>query len=99
VREALAEERERLLPPPQNRFECDHVRAVMSGKQPYVRFDRNNYSIPHDRIRQPLILIASESSVRITDGIGNELAKHPRSYDSGVVVEPTTLPKPALRRA
>ena len=59
----------------------------MSGKQPYVRFDRNDYSIPHDRIRQPLTLIASESSVRITDGIGNELAKHPRSYDSGVVVE------------
>jgi transposase len=87
VHEALAEERERLLPLPQNRFGCDHVRAVMSGKQPYVRFDRNDYSIPHDRIRQPLTLIASESSVRITDGIGNELAKHPRSYDSGVVVE------------
>lgn len=52
VAAALVDERERLLPLPAGRFECDHVRPVASGKQPYVRFDRNDYSIPHDRIRQ-----------------------------------------------
>lgn len=83
---ALADERARLLPLPARRFECDHVRPVASGKQPYVRFDRNDYSIPHDRIRQPLTLIASEAEVRITDGV-TELARHARSYDAGVVVE------------
>jgi transposase len=87
VRDALADERERLLPLPDHRFECDHVRPVTSGKQPYVRFDRNDYSIPHDRIRQSLTLIASETEIRLTDGVGNELARHRRSYDSGVVVE------------
>jgi transposase len=87
VREALTEERERLLPLPAHRFATDHVRPVASGKQPYVRFDRNDYSIPHDRIRQPLTLIASESEVRITDAVGTILAAHRRSYDSGVVVE------------
>jgi transposase len=86
VRDALAEERGRLLPLPAQRFECDHVRPVASGKQPYVRFDRNDYSIPHDRIRQPLTLIASETAIRITDGVA-VLATHPRSYDSAVVVE------------
>jgi len=87
VRDALAEERERLLPLPASRFECDHVRPVASGKQPYVRFDRNDYSIPHDRIRQPLTLIASETEIRVTDAVGAVLARHPRSYDSAVVVE------------
>jgi hypothetical protein len=28
-----------------------------------------------------------ETEIRITDGIGNELARHRRSYDSGVVIE------------
>jgi transposase len=87
VGDALAEEHERLLPLPEHRFACDHVRPVVSGKQPYVRFDRNDYSIPHDRIRQPLTLVASETDVRITDAVGAVLATHRRSYDSGVVVE------------
>jgi len=76
VRDALAEERERLLPLPASRFECDHVRPIASGKQPYVRFDRNDYSIPRDRIRQALTLIASETEIRVTDVIGAELARH-----------------------
>jgi transposase len=93
VRDALADERARLLPLPAEHFECGHVRPVASGKQPYVRFDRNDYSIPHDRIRQTLTLIASETQVRITDGV-TELARHARSYDAGVVIEdPTHLEK------
>jgi transposase len=102
VRDALVDERARLLPLPASRFECDHVRPVASGKQPYVRFDRNDYSIPHDRIRQPLTLIASEGDVRITDAVGVVLAQHARSYDSNVVVEdPAHLEKltAAKRRA
>jgi transposase len=102
VRDALADERERLLPLPGGRFECDHVRPVVSGKQPYVRFDRNDYSIPHDRIRQPLTLIASETEIRITDAVGTVLATHRRSYDAGVVIEdPAHLEKltAAKRRA
>src|SRR5207244_1100180 len=45
VRDALADERARLLPLPEHRFETDMVRAVASGKQPYIRFDLNDYSI------------------------------------------------------
>jgi transposase len=102
VSDALAEERDRLLPLPEHRFATDHVRPVVSGKQPYVRFDRNDYSIPHDRIRQPLTLIASETEVRISDAVGGVLATHRRSYDSCVVVEdPAHLEKltAAKRRA
>jgi transposase len=80
VCDALAEEQPRLLPLPEHPFECDLVRGVSSGKTPYIRFERNDYSIPHDRIRKPLTLIASESTVRIVDGT-TVLARHERSYD------------------
>jgi transposase len=47
VYEALDEERERLLKLPHHPFPTDTVRGAISGKTPYVRFDRNDYSIPH----------------------------------------------------
>lgn len=86
VRQALEEERARLLPLPEHVFECDLVRPVVSGKTPYVRFDRNDYSIPHTHVRRPLTLVASETLVRIFDGT-TELARHVRTYDHRRVVE------------
>jgi transposase len=87
VGDALVAERERLLPLPAHRFETHVVRAVASGKQPYVRFDLNDYSIPHQLVRQSLTLIASETEVRIVDAVGAEVARHARSYDRGAVIE------------
>jgi transposase len=86
VAEALAEEQPRLLPLPQHPFPCALVRAVTSGKTPYVRFDGNDYSIPHEAVRRPLTLIADEHTVRIVDGV-TELARHGRSYDHRQVIE------------
>ncbi len=83
---ALAEEQPRLLPLPQHPFPCDLLRLVTSGKTPYVRFDGNDYSIPHDAVRRPLTLVASEHTVRVVDG-ATELARHRRSYDHRQVVE------------
>jgi transposase len=86
VRDALEEERARLLPLPEHAFECDLVRPATSGKQPYVRFDGNDYSIPHTLVRKPLTLVASETLVRILDG-ADEVARHARTWDRGRVVE------------
>ncbi len=74
VADMLALEQPRLLPLPDKRFETDHVRAVTSGKQPYVRFDRNDYSIPHELVRVPVTLIASEREIRIADATGAVVA-------------------------
>jgi len=86
VAEALERERERLLPLPAHPFECDTVRVVSSGKTPYVRFDRNMYSIPYDQIRKPLTLVAGPTRVRVLAG-DRELANHARSYDTQQVIE------------
>lgn len=86
VAAALEEERPRLLPLPEHRFETDVVRAVASGKTPYVRFDGNDYSIPHTLARKPLTLVASEALVRVLDGAA-VVATHQRTYDKGRTVE------------
>jgi transposase len=82
----LADEQPRLLPLPAHPFETEVMRTVVSGKTPYVRFDRNSYSIPHTHVRRPLTLLASPTTVRVLTGV-DELARHPRSYDTGQVVE------------
>ena len=87
VADARERERERLLPLPQHPFECDQVKAIRSGKTPYVRFDRNDYSIPHPRVRETLTLIASPHEVRLTTLDGTEIARHRRSYDRGQRIE------------
>jgi transposase len=86
VAQVLADEQSRLLPLPAHPFETDVMRPVISGKTPYVRFDRNSYSIPHTHVRRPLTLLASPAIVRVVAGAA-EIARHPRSYDTGAVIE------------
>jgi hypothetical protein len=86
VRDALDEERPRLLPLPEHPFPCALVRSVASGKTPYIRFDGNDYSIPHTLVRRPLTLLATDTVVRLVHGT-TEVAHHRRSYDQGQRLE------------
>jgi transposase len=86
VADVLAEEQPRLLPLPEHPFHTDVMRTVSARKQPYVRFDRNSYSIPHTHAHRPLTLLASPTTVRVLAGT-EEVARHARSYDTGNVVE------------
>ena len=86
VADALTEEKPRLLALPLHPFESDLVRPAVSGKTPYIRFDRNDYSIPHTLVRKPLTLIASEKAVRFVDG-DQVVAHHVRSYGRLQIVE------------
>jgi hypothetical protein len=86
VRDAFAEEVPRLLPLPDNPYPLvEHV-AVQPGKTPYVRFDLNDYSIPHTHVQRPLTVLADAAQVRIVDG-RQVLACHRRSYDKGAQIE------------
>jgi transposase len=82
VREALAEETPRLLPLPDNPYPIFERKGVYAHRAPYVRFDLNDYSIPHTHVRRMLTLLADLEEVRILDG-HNVLARHVRSYDKG----------------
>ena len=86
VGEVLAEEQRVLLPLPAHRFETALVRAVSIGKTPYVRFDRNLYTVPHAYVRRSVTLLADATTVRIVNG-GTELARHVRSFGTNDVIE------------
>jgi transposase len=86
VAEVLADEQPRLLPLPAHPFETEVTCVVSATKMPYVRFDRNSYSIPHPYRRRPLTLLASPTTVRVLAGT-DEIARHARSYDTGQVIE------------
>lgn len=80
VESAFAEEQPRLVPHPIHPFSMDLVVAVRSAKTIYVRFDLNDYSIPPEAVGRQLTLVASDTQVRILDGIA-EIARHRRTYD------------------
>jgi transposase len=86
VAEAYEKEKPRLMPLPENRFCADQVKAVSARKSIYIRFDLNQYSIPHTAIRRPLTLVASDTQVRILDG-DTEVASHRRSWDRDRKIE------------
>jgi hypothetical protein len=86
VGQAFELERPALLALPENPFDTDERVPVDVGKTPYVRFDGNDYSVPHTAVRKTLVVVASPEVVRILDG--NEvIASHPRSYDRRQQVE------------
>ena len=86
VAEAWAVERDKLLAPPDDRFPAERVETVRVGKTPYARFDLNDYTVPHDRVRRRLELRATSERVRLFEA-GELLAEHVRSYDKGARVE------------
>lgn len=86
VREAFAEERGKLLTLPDNPYPTEEHVAVEVGKTPYVRFDLNDYSVPHTHTRRSLEVLATPATVRILDG-ETVLCSHPRSWDRDQQIE------------
>ena len=86
VRTVFAEEAGRLLALPDNPAPLLERVAVSVGKTPSVRFDLNDYSIPHTHVRRVLSVLADPHEVRIVDG-AEVLAVHQRSYDKGAQIE------------
>jgi len=87
VHEVFADENERLLPLPAVPFETTERVEVEVRKIPYLRFDLNDYSIPHTRTHRTLTVLADLETVRILDGLSEVIATHPRSFDKGAQVE------------
>ena len=86
VREVFADEVPRLLALPDNPLPLLGRVAVKVGKTPYVRFDLNDYSVPHTHVRRLLTVLADTHVVRVVDGM-HVLGCHRRSYDRGAQIE------------
>ena len=86
VAEVFAEEQPKLLALPANPFPTDERLHVRVGKTPYVRFDLNDYSIPHTCVRRTLVVSATLETVRVLDG-NDVIATHARSFDRGRQIE------------
>ena len=86
VGEAHAEERDRLRVLAEDGFACEERVEVRIPKQPYARFERNDYSVPSELVRRTLVVFANKDRIRIFDG-EKLVAEHPRSFDKGSVVE------------
>ena len=86
VRDAFAEEVPHLLRLPDNTYPLLERVAVKVGKTPYVRFDLNDYSVPHTKVQRLLTVLADPDHVRIVDG-SEVLACHRRSYDKSAQIE------------
>jgi len=86
VADAFAEERAMLRSLPDDAFPVEDRVEARVGKTPYLRFDGNDYSVPHDRVRRMLTAVATPETVRVLDG-SEEIASHPRSWGKGRQVE------------
>jgi transposase len=86
VRQAFEAEAPKLLALPPHAFALGERVAVTVDKTPYIRFDLNDYSVPHTHVRRTLAVLADEHTVRILDGVA-ELARHVRCWDRGQQIE------------
>jgi transposase len=86
VAKVFAEEAPRLLKLPDNPYPVVEQVAVKAGKTPYVRFDQNDYSVPHTHVQRVLTVLADPDRLRIVEGQAI-VASHPRSYDKGQQIE------------
>ncbi len=86
VKQAFLQEQPSLLALPDNPFDTRETVIVRARKTPYIRFDLNDYSIPHQQVQKTLSVRADLDSVRILDG-DERIAEHPRSFGKGEQIE------------
>lgn len=86
VHQAFESERCRMLSLPDVTYPVYDRKVVSVGKTPYVRFENNDYSVPHRLVRRTLLVEATLSTVRIVDGL-TLVAEHTRCFDKGRLIE------------
>lgn len=86
VQEAFLLEKPRLLALPNEPYPAIENVVVRIQKQPYARFDKNDYSVPHTCVQKNLTASATLNHVSFLDGT-EIVATHDRSYDTGKTIE------------
>ncbi len=86
VNEVFLQEQPKLIALPNNPFSTEEHESVRVGKTPYVRFDWNDYSVPHTYTRCTLSVLATLTDIKILNGT-EVIATHKRSYDKAQQIE------------
>ena len=86
VQVAFEREQPSLLTLPDTPYVTEDREEVRVGKTPYVRFDLNDYSVPHRLVKKNLTVVATQTSLRIFDGM-EEVARHDRCWSKGQQIE------------
>jgi len=86
---AFLEERSKMIELPGDDFPIEERVEVRVGKTPYVRFDKNDYSVPHTHVQRSLTVVATDERVRVVDpeAPAEVLAEHVRSFDRDQRIE------------
>ena len=89
VQEAFLEDKAAMIPIADDDFPAEESVSVRVGKTPYLRFDKNDYSVPHTHVQRSLTVVATDQRVRIIDPEAPQetLAEHPRSFDRDQRIE------------
>lgn len=86
VGEVWAEEGDHLIVLPASPFPADERLDARVGKTPYVRFDLNDYSVPHAHVERTVTVSATADTVRILDAM-TVIASHRRAWGKGERIE------------
>jgi transposase len=97
VDEVFLDEQPKLLKLPDNPYLTHEREEVNVGKTPYIRFDLNDYSVPHQYVRRVLTVCATPDKVSILDGV-LMIAEHERSYEKGLQIEQESHIKELIAR-
>jgi transposase len=88
---AFLEERSKMIELPGDDFPVEERVEVRVGKTPYVRFDKNDYSVPHTHVLRHLRVVATDARVRVVDPEAPSstavVADHARSFDRDLRIE------------
>jgi len=86
VRDCLDEERPRLLSLVEPLPPTEEQRSVVVDKTAFIRFDTNDYSVPHNLVGRTLTLVACDREVRLVD-VAEQVALHKRCFGRRQTVE------------
>ncbi|XXY47518.1 IS21 family transposase [Sorangium sp. So ce269] len=89
VEAAFLEERPKMIELVSDDFPDEERVEVRVGKTPYIRFDKNDYSVPHTHVQRHLTVIATDDRVRVVDPSvpTKVLADHARTFDRDQRIE------------
>ncbi len=86
VQDVFNQEQSSLLDLPDNPYPTEEQETATVGKSPYIRYDLNDYSVPHNYVRKNVSIRATVDKIKIIDG-AKVIAEHQRSYDKGKTIE------------